>query len=260
MEMKGMMGGFYRISEWIMRLSVTNLLWIICSIPFIFLFVVVFISGFSGLNTETSTSSLQALLQLLSVFFPALIIAPFTLFPATAAMFTVTRKWVIGEEDVPLLKTFFQGYKSNYKQSMFGGLFFVVTVILIIVNFGFYTNMTNLFQLISYLFIALLFVVIIACINFFSVLVHFHMTFWQIIKNSFLITIGRPFSSMLILISNFAIVYISVTKFNLFLVPFFMGSVAAYMTFFQFNHVFKKIQAKQEKLAEADEKNKLTTE
>ena len=40
MEMRGMMGGFYKISEWIMRLSVTNLLWIVCSLPIWYLLLV----------------------------------------------------------------------------------------------------------------------------------------------------------------------------------------------------------------------------
>ena len=34
MEMRGMMGGFYKLSEWIMRLSVTNVLWLLTSFPF----------------------------------------------------------------------------------------------------------------------------------------------------------------------------------------------------------------------------------
>ena len=103
MEMKGMMGGFYKISEWIMRLSVTNILWIICSIPFVFVLFPIFFAD----TTDQVTSNL---------IFSA-IIAPFTLFPATAALFLVARKWVMGEVDAPLLRTFFKNYKESYLQA-----------------------------------------------------------------------------------------------------------------------------------------------
>ena len=93
MEMRGLMGGFYKISEWIMRLSVTNILWIICSIPYIILVLPVIIS-------DPGTDLMLSLIL-------SSVIAPFTLFPATAAMFSVARKWVMGEVDAPLFRTFF---------------------------------------------------------------------------------------------------------------------------------------------------------
>ena len=124
MEMKGMMGGFYKISEWIMRLSVTNILWIICSIPFVFVLFPIFFAD----TTDQVTSNL---------IFSA-IIAPFTLFPATAALFGVARKWVMGEVDAPLLRTFFKNYKESYLQAMIGGILYAVLFTVLIVDFRVY--------------------------------------------------------------------------------------------------------------------------
>ncbi|WP_240353424.1 YesL family protein [Cohnella algarum] len=107
MEMRGMMGGFYKISEWIMRLSVTNVLWIVCSLPIWYMFLVL-------LQSETTD-------QFISTMILIAILLPFTFFPATSAMFSVARKWVMGETDVPLFKTFFRNYKQNYLQAMLGG-------------------------------------------------------------------------------------------------------------------------------------------
>ena len=100
--MRGLMGGFYRISEWIMRLAAINLLWVVCSIPFAFIVLTAFVSEASAFY---------------SYMVIALIISPFTLFPATSAMFGVARKWVMGELDIPLFRTYFRIYKENYRQS-----------------------------------------------------------------------------------------------------------------------------------------------
>jgi uncharacterized membrane protein YesL len=242
LEFKGVMGGFYRISEWIMRLSVINLLWVICSIP-------VFLVTLLGLMSPVEGALISSL--------PILaILTPFTLFPATAAMFTVARKWVTGEEDVPLLKTFFRGYKENYLQSMIGGLLFVLIFVIIYVNYHFYVGQAGTMRLLSVLFIAFTFIITTSMFNFFSIMVHLHMKIFQIIKNSILITIGNPLNSVVLIICNGVILYVSLFKFT-FLIPFFMGSLVAAFSFWQFHRSFQKLQTKQEQL---EEKNRLREE
>ncbi|GIQ63065.1 hypothetical protein PACILC2_16330 [Paenibacillus cisolokensis] len=171
MEMRGVMGGFYKISEWIMRLSVTNVLWLICSLPFVFF---IFTTLFSE-NVD----------QLYSGLFISAVVAPFTLFPATAAMFTVARKWVMGEVDVPLFRTFFRGYKENYVQSMVGGILYALLFVILIIDFRVYLNGMTSLQLISYVFLGLMFVLAVSLFNFFSMVVHYHMKTLQLIKTLF---------------------------------------------------------------------------
>jgi uncharacterized membrane protein YesL len=237
LEFRGIMGGFYRISEWIMRLSVINVLWVLCSIPVFFL-------GLLGLTSQTS----EALLSVLPLL---AILAPFTLFPATAAMFAVARKWVTGEEDVSLLKTYFRSYKENYLQSMIGGILFVLIFVIIYVNYRFYLGQGGTYQLLSILFIVFTFVMLAAVFNFFSIMVHLHMKIFQIIKNAILITIGNPLNSLTLIICNGVILYVSTFKFT-FLIPFFMGSLMATFSFWQFNRSFTKLQLKQQKMAEKE--------
>ncbi len=136
MEFRGVMGGFYRISEWIMRLSVINLLWIFCAIPFFFL-------GILLLNSTTEQMVYQTL-------FLMAVVSPFTLFPSTAAMFSVARKWVTGDEDVPLFKTFFRGYKSNFVQAMIGGFIYLLFGAILYANFQFYGNQSGLFGILRF--------------------------------------------------------------------------------------------------------------
>ncbi|EFM12659.1 protein of unknown function DUF624 [Paenibacillus curdlanolyticus YK9] len=237
MEMRGIMGGFYKISEWIMRLSVTNVLWAICSIPFWF-FV------FSALFLPTSEQG-----STIGMLYVAIAVSPFTLFPATAAMFTVARKWVMGEVDVPLFKTFFRGYKENFLQSMLGGLLYAVLFAIMVVDLTVYRSEPSM-QLISFLFIGFLFILIVSLFNFFSMLVHYHMKTFQLLKNAVLITIGRPFRSIGTLAMAIVVLMAS-WKFT-FLFPFFTGSVIAFLSYWNFNLIYQKMQAQAEKLAAAE--------
>ncbi|KIL38577.1 membrane protein [Gordoniibacillus kamchatkensis] len=237
MEMKGLMGGFYRISEWIMRLSVTNLLWIVCSIPFFYLLLVGVISG-----VEVFQQSLILMA----------IVAPFTLFPATAALFTVARKWVTGEGDVPMFKTFFRGYKENYVQSMVGGILYAVIGVILFVNYRFYLTQAGSLKLLSVLFITFAVILIASLFNFFSIIVHLHMKTLQIVKNALLITIGNPIASVSLVVCNGIIVWVSTAKFT-FLIPFFMGSLMAAFSFWIFHRSFSRLQQKQQELAEKEQ-------
>lgn len=244
LEFRGLMGGLYRISEWIMRLSVINVLWVVCSAPFFFL-------GFLGMVAAAQQQSTQVFGQTLILM---AIVAPFTFFPATAAMFTVARKWVTGDADVPLFKTFFRGYKENYLQAMFGGLVFVLIGTIIYVNYTFYLRQSGTLSLLSVLFIVLTFILAAAMFHFFSIMVHFHMKFWQLIRNSFLITIGNPAMTVLLLVGNGIVLYFSLFRFT-FLVPFFMGSLIAYASFWNFYRIFERMKTlSEQKEKEAAEK------
>lgn len=234
-----MMGGLYKITEWIMRLAVINLLWIACSIPFFLLLLITLVTP--QVSTDLNNDVFKQGLIMLAI------IAPFTLIPASSAMFSVARKWVTGDEDVPLLKTFFRSYKQNYLQSMLGGFIFVILAAILFVNMTFYGSTLKSFSFLVYLFIVLFVFLIAAFFNFLSILVHFHMKLWQMIKNSILLTLGNPIQSIGILIVNAFILYIGYAFGKGFMYVFFSGSLIAYSTFWQFNRNLTKIQTKFEK-------------
>jgi len=235
MEMRGMMGGFYKLSEWIMRLSVTNVLWLLTSFPF-WLMMIAFLTA-------------QDAAQLQAVVIPLAIVAPFTLFPATSAMFSVARKWVLGDVDVPLFKTFFRNYKQNYVQAMIGGIFYALLFAILIIDFQVYLKQIEGLQILAYLFIALMLLLLISLLHFFSLLSHFHMKTVQLFKNALILTIGRPIRSLIMALGAAAVLAIS-TKFT-FLLPFFFGSIISVYTFYNFNLVIQKMMLHKE---EADAK------
>ncbi|NDI36412.1 YesL family protein [Chengkuizengella sediminis] len=231
METNGIMGGLYRASEWIMRFSVTNLLWLLFSLPVVFFLLTSFIME------ETN----QFIMNLIMIG----ILSPFTLFPATGAMFVVVRKWLSDEEDAPLFKTYFKGYKENYLQSMLGGIIYCVLFTVMIVNINFYNNLENGLQFLSLFILILLVIAIISLFYFFSLMVHLHLKLRVLIKNAIVLTIGKPLYSLGLAFTNFVILYVSFQYFT-FLIVIFMGSAMAFCSYFYFNMLFQKIQVLQE--------------
>src|SRR5690606_17151892 len=121
--------------------------------------------------------------ELLAGLLIPMVIAPFTLFPATSAMFSVARKWATGEGDIPIFKSYFQYYKSNYKQAMLGGIFFVLAFIIIVINIQFYADQNSGLAILNYVFLFLMVLLAGALFNFFCYLSHFEMNFLGILKN-----------------------------------------------------------------------------
>lgn len=236
MEMRGLMGGFYRLSEWIMRLSVTNLLWLLTSLPFwVFLF--------NALFTPDAVKYWQEFIIVLAI------VAPFTFFPATSAMFSVARKWVLGDTEVPLLRTFFRSYKQNFFQAMIGGILYAVLFAVLIIDYQVYLKQIAGFEVVAYLFMVLMFLLLMSLLHFFSLLSHFHMKTTQLLKNALVLTIGRPLRSILMAVGAAAVLLLSM-KFT-FLIPFFFGSIIAVYTFYNFNIIIQKMMLVKEAAEQA---------
>lgn len=245
MEFKGVMGGLYRISEWIMRLSAINLLWVLCSSPFLF---------FAFVKLQVMNMPNESL----QMNWAMGIVAPFTLFPATAAMFTVARKWVTGETDVKLFSTFFKGYKQNYFQSMIGGIFYTLLAVIMYVDLEVYMKQLKGFQFVGIVMVILLIILMVSLFNFFSMVVHYHMKTFQLIKNAVLLTVIRPIRSLTTVIGALVLGYISLRFQFPFLFVFFTESIIAAFAFYNFHLIYLKMQAQLEKeQLEKEEKEEL---
>lgn len=236
MEFKGAMGGIYRITEWISRIAFSNILWAICSIPFLFVAVTKIImlgTGTGGPNEQLTLNWAMGIL------------APFTVFPATSALFTVVRKWVMGNTDVGTFRTFFQGYKENYLKSMLGGLIYTLLIVIMYVDVTVYmTQMTN-FKIVGILMLVLMIILLVSMFNFFSIVVHYQMNFKQVITNSFLLTIARPIRVFLTLVGAGILFYIGLKYPALYFVA--IPSLIAMLAFFNFYATYNKLQLQAEK-------------
>lgn len=224
--MTNFMGGLNRLFEWIMRLSVINILWIIFNLPICYL-------ALSILFAEDE-ASIFLLLGTIAV------LAPFLFFPATTAMFGVVRKWVMGEEDVPLVKSYWRYYKENYVRGLTGGLLITLFWVIWVADFFFFSKVNvfiSAFFLIGFLFLFLM------TIFFFSNTVHAELKLITSIKNAFFLTMVYPFINIVVLVFSGVILYISLGVFT-FLVPFFMGTLITYVGFAAYYQKIERINGK----------------
>lgn len=238
LEFRGLTGGIYRLTEWIMRLSGTNLLWVICSVPFLFIL-------YMRLAIDP-----QYVNEAVTLNWALGILAPVTLFPATSAMFTVARKWVMGEPDVKIIRTFFKGYKENYKQSLVGGIFYTLLFVVMYVDITVYMVQFRNMQLFGILMLILMILLFVSLFNFFSMVTHYHMRIGGILKNAILLTLLRPFRVFSTLLGAIAVIYICFTYMPV-LIVIFAGSVIAWFAFFNFYATFTKMQEQAKKREEA---------
>lgn len=236
MEFKGAMGGLYRATEWITRIAASNILWALCSIPFLLMAVMKMImygTSSGGANEQITLNWAMGIL------------APFTVFPATAALFTVVRKWVMGNTDVGTFRTFFQGYKENYVKSMLGGFIYTLLFVVMYVDVTVYMTQLSNFKIVGILMLVLMIILSVSMFNFFSIVVHYQMTFKQVVSNSILLTIARPIRVFSTLVVAGVLAYIGLKYPALYFIC--IPSLIALVAFFNFYATYNKLQLQVEK-------------
>jgi uncharacterized membrane protein YesL len=214
MDSNSLMIKLFRFSEWILRLTLSNFLWLVLNLPIVYLTA----------NLFFVTTSDQLLVNAITIA----LLAPFIFFPATSALFGLVRKWSQGELDVKIVRTFFKNYKENYLRSMVGGLVIVPLWLVLIFDFIYFSK---LHSPLFYLFIAVGLFMFAFTINFFCNTVHFHLKFFVSLKNAFLLSIGRPIHTIGIALVNIIVFYISINVFT-YLIILGMGAIAASLSFF----------------------------
>jgi uncharacterized membrane protein YesL len=202
------LSGIYSVTEWITRFVYLNLLWI----------------GFSLVG---------------------LIILGF--FPATVSMFTVIRKWVMGETEIPIFQTFFSTFKKEFVKSNLLGLIVILVGGLIVLDLFFMKNngssFTKAIHIPLYMFI---FIFVLTSFYLFPVYVHYDLKLLQVIKNSFFIMLLNPITNLIMLISLVTIFFVikAVSGIGF----FFGGSVTATILMSASYAKFKKLDTKNKKI------------
>ena len=143
------------------------------------------------------------LLNVLWILFSALGLFAFGIFPATAAMFAVIRKLNMAKEDVHVFKLFWKTYKFEFMKSNLIGYIFLM------VGFLLYVDLRVLQQLDSSLLnliltvatFILVFLYLLTLLYVFPVFVHLNLKTVEYIKYAFILAIGKPKQSLLILLA-----------------------------------------------------------
>lgn len=184
-------------------------------------------------------------LNFLWLFFSAIGIFAFGLFPATIALFTITRQFLL-DIDKPITRTFWEVYKTEWVRG--NGYAVISYIIVLILAIDFYA--IYMFDSLSILLIPtfiIAFIIFGTLFFFFPVYVHFDLAFLPMIKQAFLFTITSPFTVILNVLSIVLIYGI----FNIMpgAIPLFAGSVLSLFVMKFSLRSFKKIE--QRKVSEA---------
>lgn len=154
----------------------------------------------------------------------------FTFFPATVALFGLVRRRVLQKETEGIIKSFFQLYKENFKQSFGISIIWSAIALFLYFDYRMIDPSHSVGQLILYIILVigiLLFSSI--SIYLFPIMVHFELSGKYVIRNGFLFSIMNPVLTLLLLI----IVVAATALFYFYPATIFIiGSVAAYAVYY----------------------------
>ncbi|MDC3416619.1 YesL family protein [Aquibacillus salsiterrae] len=226
MELDGLTGRVYKITDWILVFVTVNIIWFIFNLPIVYLSI--------------SMLLIDEIEQYILLVTMILMLTPFVFFPSTTAMFGVIRKKILDDEvELKIVKSFWFYYKDNYKHSVIGGC--IISFLWVILAVDYYFFAQNLSELFSYLFIALSLILFVFTLYFFAVTVHVYSGIVSGLRNAIFFTFGNPVISFGIGLISVLFIYVSF-QISTFFIPFFLGSLIAYISFLGFVRVFKNIQ------------------
>ncbi|HLR68172.1 MAG TPA: DUF624 domain-containing protein [Virgibacillus sp.] len=111
-----------------------------------------------------------------------------TIFPATAAMFGVFKDWTEGKEE-KLFKSYLRHFKNNFKHSFVYGILWLLIIAIFYIDL----RIINDFETYNFILMSLLFLLFILfafnTIYFVPISIHFKLTLFGKVKNSFLFSI-----------------------------------------------------------------------
>lgn len=166
-------------------------------------------------------------------------------FPSLAAGYAILRNWLIFKKEPPLIREFFNYYKLYFIKSNLLGYLFTIAIAFFYFDFYFFQSLSSpSLRLVSYLYLPLLFLAVITAMYVFPLFVHYQLKMSTVIKNSFLLAIGNPFTTILILVIIGGIMFV------LYFIPMlfvFIGiSSICYTTMYFSQLLFEKSEKKME--------------
>ncbi|WP_053362794.1 YesL family protein [Bacillus sp. FJAT-27251] len=186
-----------------------------------------------------------AYLNLLWIGFSLLGLVVLGIFPATISMFAIIRKWLMGETDIPIFRTFWTTYKAEWVHGNGLGLFMAAVGGLIVLNLVFIRNSgstgISVIQIPLYLFML---AALMTMFYLFPVYVHYELRLVQMIKNAFLMMLISPLENLVMIAGVAAVIF--VVRFLPGFGFFFGGSLSAAIIMAAGYVVFNKMAKKQQ--------------
>ncbi|MFP3123330.1 YesL family protein [Ectobacillus funiculus] len=172
-------------------------------------------------------------------------------FPATTAMLTVIRKWLMGDTEIPVFSTFWVSYKKDFLRSNLLGY------ILTFIGFTLFMYYLLLNQTVSevavwlrYPLVIITIIYIVFLLYVFPVFVHYEIKIPQILKTTFLIMSVSPLSTIMLIAAGI-ILYFTMSNFPG-LIPLFGGSLIGFIVMWSSYLAFSHLKRKEEKTVVLD--------
>ncbi|MCM3413474.1 YesL family protein [Metabacillus litoralis] len=146
------------------------------------------------------------------------------IFPATAAMLSVARKWILGEHDIKIFQTFKNAYRQEFATANILGWILTITGVILYVNFQLMKNSVSVFSVVTpFAFYLMVFFYMILLIWAFPMLVHYKATWRQHLKNAIIVGLSKIHYTIMCGLAIFAILFLSLSYPGI--IPFFTISV-----------------------------------
>lgn len=203
MELSGWAGRFLKICDVISRLAYLNLIWI--------LFTVV------GLGI-------------------------FGLMPATVALFSVVRKWVMGQPEIPIFKTFGKIYRKEFFKSNLLGLILIIIGYILYFDFvvlptgGVFTALRTVLMVVGLLYAIILLYI-------FPIYVHYEWKLRFYLQYALLLGASHPHYTVFMGAGLWTVYYVNMSIPGF--IPFFSASVMAYIVMKTTYRIIRRMEASQ---------------
>ncbi|WP_077624544.1 YesL family protein [Sediminibacillus massiliensis] len=164
-------------------------------------------------------------------------------FPATAAALGVSRKWLRGDKDFSIWKSFIGIYKKDFLSANVVGWIITIAGIILYVNFQILTgNQGEIPFIIPFAFYPVLFIYFLIVMWSFPLLVHYKAKCFHHIRNAVIIGLSKIHYTLGMGVVLFSITYLSLGYPGM--IPFFSISIAAICSMWFALQVFSKIDSK----------------
>ncbi|WP_453991336.1 YesL family protein [Bacillus nitroreducens] len=183
-------------------------------------------------------------LNLLWIFYTIIGLVVGGIFPATLSVLKIFRKWIIGEEEVPLWSTFRQEYRRDFIKSNIIGWILTLSGMILFMNYLVIKSTENISVLIPVAFYILIILYINVLIWSFPQLAHYNGEIKVFLKNAIILGFGKLHYTIAIIIYLFIVMYISLSFPGI--LPFFTVSIGAFGWIWLSMNLFQKMDLKSE--------------
>lgn len=210
---------FYRLMEWIWRFAYLNILWLV---------------------------------------FTLLGLGIFGVFPATASVYSVIRKWLIKDPDTAIFSVFWSSYKAHFLGANSLGYCLIVMGYILYFNYNYLaviSGFEHTFVLFFWFITVTIYLLLVLFL--FPVYVHYQLKFLQYFKAAIWVAVANPLALISMILGLIIGSYLF--RFIPGLIPFFSVSILLSLIMWNAVHAFERIERKKQRLANNEDSLRFRT-